>query len=69
MFKTNLFSGHVYNEMGSTMMSESGLVANKFGNDWLTKNGNLVQKQGEDWVNMTTGVRSSFGDPFEEDEE
>ena len=64
-FFTNLFSGKVYNDVGNMRAAQDGETFMKMGNQWIGDNGNLIQKQGNDWVNLETGVRSSFGDPFE----
>jgi hypothetical protein len=64
-FFTNLFSGKVYNQTSSTITTPDGNMFIKSGNNWVGENGEWIQKQGTDLVNMETGVRSSFGDPFE----
>lgn len=67
-FFTNLFSGKVYTDIGNTRIDEDGETFIKMGNQWIGENGNLIQKQGNDWVNLQTGVRSSFADPFTKEE-
>jgi flagellar basal body rod protein FlgG len=64
-FFTNLFSGKVYNQTNSTITTPDGDLYIKSGNSWIGENGELIQRQGTDLVNIETGVRSSFGDPFE----
>lgn len=66
-FFMNLFSGKTYQDTGNIRMAEDGETFIKMGNQWIGENGNLIQKQGNDWVNLETGVRSSFGDPFEKE--
>lgn len=69
-FWTNLFSGKAYTKMGSTIIDQDGNSFTKVGNDWLSNDDNtLIQRQGNDLVNMNTGIRSSFGDPFSNDKE
>lgn len=69
-FWTNLFSGKTYSRMGSTIVDQDGKTFTKIGDNWLdNQNHNLIQRQGKDLVNLDTGVRSSFGDPFSNDKE
>ena len=69
-FWTNLFSGKTYTKMGSTIIDQDGKTFTKLGDNWLdNQNHNLIQRQGKDLVNLDTGVRSSFGDPFSNDKE
>jgi flagellar basal body rod protein FlgG len=67
-FFTNLFSGKVYNKTSSTITTPDGDLYIKSGNNWIGENGELIQRQGTDLVNIETGVRSSFGDPFNKEE-
>ena len=64
----NIFSGKNYTETGNSLVSENGAVFNKVFNGYLSEDGDLIQKQGEGFMNMTTGVQSAFGDPFEDKE-
>ena len=64
----NMFSNKNYTETGNVLVSEDGVVFNKVFNGYLSQDGDLIQKQGENFMNMTTGVQSSFGDPFEDKE-
>ncbi len=63
-FVTNMFSGRVYTETKRTLTTQEGDLFIKSGDDWIGGNGEFIQKQGNDLVNIETGVRSSFGDPF-----
>jgi len=67
-FFTNLFSGKVYNQTSSTITTTDGDLFIKSGDDWIGENGEFIQRQGSDLVNIETGVRSSFGDPFSKEE-
>jgi hypothetical protein len=49
------------------MLSSDGDTYNRVGNDWINQDGDLIQKVGKDYFNPRTGVFSSFGDPFQED--
>ena len=69
MIKTNIFSGHTYTTTGNIKTSDTGETFVKTGDTWFGRNGSVIQKQGNDLVNLQTGVRSSFGDPFMEDED
>ncbi len=69
MIKTNLFSGHTYVKTGNTLTSDTGDTCNRVGDCWFGQDGEIIQKQGRDWVNLHTGVRSTFGDPFMEDDD
>jgi hypothetical protein len=64
----NMFSNKNYTETGNVLMSETGKSFVKVFNCYLSENNDLIQKQGESFMNMTTGVQSSFGDPFEDKE-
>lgn len=68
-FFTNIFSGKVYNDLCNVRIAENGETFIKMGNQWIGDDGSLIQKQGNDWVNLDTGVRSSFGDPFDKKDE
>ena len=63
-----MFSSKNYTETGSVLVSETGTVFNKMFNGYLSEDGDLIQKQGDGFMNMTTGVQSTFGDPFEDKE-
>jgi hypothetical protein len=69
MIKTNIFSGHTYVTTGNVKTSDTGETFTRCGNSWFSQDGDVIQKQGNDWVNLKTGVRSSFGDPFGDDDD
>jgi TPR repeat protein len=59
-------SGEVYTQSGNVMTNTKGDVYNKIDErTWIDRDGDLIQKQGGEYANLNTGVRSSFGDPFE----
>jgi len=64
----NMFSNKNYTETGNVLVSEDGAVFNKVFNGYLTQDGDLIQKVGNGFMNMTTGVQSQTGDPFEANE-
>jgi len=64
----NIFSGKTYTDTGSTLISQEGEVFSKVFNGYLTQDGDLIQKVGNGFMNMTTGVQSQTGDPFEDNE-
>lgn len=64
----NIFSGKTYTDFGSSLISPDGEVFNKVFNGYLTQDGDLIQKVGNGFMNMTTGVQSQTGDPFEDEE-
>ena len=64
----NIFSGRTYTDVGSSLISQDGEVFNKVFNGYLTQDGDLIQKVGNGFMNMTTGVQSQTGDPFEDEE-
>lgn len=67
-FFTNIFSGKTYTQTSRTITTPDGDLFIKSGENWIGENGEFIQKQGNDLVNMETGVRSSFGDPFTKEE-
>jgi hypothetical protein len=64
----NMFSNKNYTETGNVLVSETGKSFVKVFNGYLSEDGDLIQKHGENFMNMTTGVQSAFGDPFEDKE-
>ena len=68
----NMFSNKNYTDTGSVLISEDGAVFNKVFNKvfngYLSEDGDLIQKHGDNFMNITTGVQSAFGDPFEDKE-
>ena len=66
MIEINKFSGHVYTEMGNTKQSNTGDIYMKCGNSWIGSNGEVIQIRNNDLLNLKTGVSSTFGDPFKE---
>ena len=69
MIKTDIFSGHTYVTTGNFKTSDTGETFTRCGNSWFSQDGDVIQKQGNGWMNLKTGVHSSFGDPFGDDDE
>lgn len=68
-FWTNIFSGDSYSKIGNTIIDQHGRTFSKAGDGWIANdNGALIQKQGNEWVNLKTGIRSSFDDPFKSED-
>ena len=67
MIKTDPFSGHTYTTTGSVKMSDTGETFTKTGSFWFGSNGKTIQETKDGFFNLHTGVQSSFGDPFQED--
>jgi hypothetical protein len=66
MIEINKFSGHVYTEMGNMKHSNTGDIYMKCGDSWIGSNGQVVQIRNNDLFNPKTGISSTFGDPFKE---
>lgn len=69
MLKVDQFSGHTYLTTGNIKTDETGKLFVKTGNDYIAQNGDYIQKTGSGYLNLRTGVNSTFGDPFEDDED
>ncbi len=67
MFKTNIFSGVTYFETKNYKSTDDGTLFTKMGHSWFGSNGVEVDEIGDQLINFKTGVMSSFGDPFKED--
>lgn len=67
-FFTNLFSGKLYTRMGNTIVDEDGNLFTKTGDQWIGRGDEIIQRQGTDLMNLKTGMRSNFGDPFTKNE-
>lgn len=65
----DIFSGNVYTETDSLRISQTGEVFVRSGDNYISPKGELIIKQGSQLMNTRTGVMSSFGDPFWEDNE
>jgi hypothetical protein len=64
MFKTNLFSNNSYKTIDDVMVDQQGRTFFKSGDNWVANNGDFIQKINNDFLNQRTGVMSTFGDPF-----
>jgi hypothetical protein len=65
MIKLDIFSGHVYTETGNFKQSDNGDTFTKCGDTWFGTHGEIIQQRGDYYLNLTTGIGSKFGDPFE----
>jgi hypothetical protein len=65
----DMFSGKVYTETPMMRLTEDGRVFTKVGDNYIAPNGEMIVKQGNHLLNTRTGIMSSFGDPFFEDEQ
>lgn len=66
MIEVNPFSGNVYIETNNTKQSTDGQVFLKCGDSWIGGDGQIIQIRHDDLFNITTGISSTFGDPFKE---
>ena len=64
MFSLNIFSGNTYTETEHTKIRQDGEVFNKCGDMWFGQNGQVIRDDGDKQINLTTGIMSTFGDPF-----
>ena len=64
----NVFSGKTYTKNSSGITDTDGNCFVEIPNGYLSQNGNVIQRQAQGFMNMTTGVQSTFGDPFEDKE-
>jgi hypothetical protein len=69
MIKVDRFSNHTYFTTGNIITNETGEVFVKVGDDYLAQNGDYIKKTGSSFLNLRTGVNSTFGDPFGDDDE
>ena len=65
MINVDKFSGRVYTETGNFKQSDTGDIFMKCGDTWFGTHGEVIQQRGDDCFNLTTGIGSKFGDPFE----
>ena len=68
MIKVDIFSGRVYMETPNFKQSNTGETFMKCGDTWFGQEGQMIQQRGNNLVNLRTGVQSTFGDPFKEEE-
>jgi len=66
MIEVNPFSGNVYVETENMKQSSEGSVFLKCGDSWIGGDGQIIQVRDDELVNITTGISSTFGDPFKE---
>jgi hypothetical protein len=69
MIKTDLFSGRVYTTTGNIKTSSNGDTFVKTGDFWFGDKGQTIQETKDGLLNIGTGIRSTFGDPFMEDDD
>lgn len=63
----NPLSGDTYIRNGSFMSSSTGETYTEIGQGlWTDSHNKTIQREGNEFVNLNTGVRSSFGDPFKD---
>jgi hypothetical protein len=64
---TNIYSGDTYVRTGAFMTSSTGETYTEVGSGhWTDSHNKTIQREGNEFVNLDTGVRSSFGDPFKD---
>lgn len=66
MIKVDKFSGHVYVETENFKQSDTGKMFIKSGDTWFGDDGQVIQQHDDEFLNISTGIRSDFGDPFED---
>lgn len=66
MIEVNPFSGNVYVETGNTKQSAGGQVFMKCGDSWIGGDGQIIQIRNNELFNINTGISSTLGDPFKE---
>ena len=69
MLNIDKFSGHVYFTSGNTKISDTGEVFVRTGNNYVSENGDFIKKVSNGYMNLSTGISSTFGDPFGDDDE
>ena len=69
MIKTDIFSGRTYVTTGNVKTSSDGETFVKTGDFWFGNKGQTIQETKDGFLNIGTGVRSTFGDPFMEDDD
>ena len=69
MFKLDRFSNKTYLTTGDIKTNSSGDVFVKAGDDYVADNGDYIKKVGSNYLNTRTGIDSTFGDPFGDDDE
>lgn len=69
MFETNIFSAKSYLTTDTVKVRDDGETFVKSGNDWISSSGNLIQKTSNGFLNLQTGINSTFGDPFGDDDD
>jgi hypothetical protein len=69
MLNNDRFSNHTYFTSGNIKTNELGDVFIKTGNDYVAQNSDYIKKIGSNYLNLRTGVNSTFGDPFGDDDD
>jgi hypothetical protein len=60
----NIFSGNLYTGTDNFKVSSDGRTFLRCGDNWFSDDGQLIQQRDDVTINYTTGVMSTFGDPF-----
>jgi flagellar basal body rod protein FlgG len=68
MFNLNIFSGNTYTGTDTFKVRQDGEVFTKCGDTWIGQNGQIIRDDGDKQINLTTGIMSTFGDPFGDDD-
>jgi len=66
MIEINKYSGIAYVTTGNFKQSTDGKEFIKCGNIWVDDDGHMVEEEENEFRNLTTGINSTFGDPFAE---
>ena len=66
MIKVDIFSGRVYTEAENFKQSSNGDTFTKCGDMWFGQHGEVINQRENEAVNLSTGVSSTWGDPFKE---
>lgn len=61
----NVFSGKTYIRTGSLMIDSDGKTFTRVGNNFYSEDGQIIRQTGDVYENLHTGIRSTFGDPFD----
>lgn len=69
MFETNRFSAKTYIVTETIKIRNDGKTFIKSGKDWISDDGTFIQHTNTGLLNVRTGVNSTFGDPFGDDDD
>jgi len=65
MIEFNRYSGNNYLTTGNVKQSNDNTFV-KCGNVWVDNQGTVIEETKTQFNNLTTGINSTFGDPFAE---